>query len=180
MKDREIIKLLESRSGKQKAISLIIDRYQEQTYWHIRSIVIGHDDSKDILQEVFIRVWKNLGSFRADSKLSSWIYRIATNESLRFLNRKVKIDQRKEYLGDMLRHDEASGGAELSGKEVELKLKSALIELSDSERIVFNLRYYQELGYREIAEILEKRENTLKVTYHNAKRRIEEIIKREI
>lgn len=148
-------------------------------YWHIRKMVIDHDDTDDLVQECFVKVWKNIDSFREDAQLYTWIYRIATNESLNFLRKK----KNKFFLPI---HDVASEltrkldtGNNLDGDAIQLKLQKALLKLPDKQRLVFNMKYFDELKYEEIAEITKTTVGSLKASYHHAVKKIEEFIKED-
>ena len=139
-------------------------------------MVIDHDDANDLVQEIFIKIWKNLGSFREDAKLFTWIYRIATNETLSFLRKKSRRfflpigDVSEELMG---RLDE---GVLVDGDEVQMKLQKAVLRLPDKQRLVFNMKYFDELKFDEIAEITETSVGALKASYHHAVKKIEEFI----
>ena len=140
-------------------------------------MVIDHDDADDLVQEIFVKVWKNLTSFREDSKLFTWIYRIATNECLTFLKRKkrkffVPINDVQAELSEKL---DAEPG--ISGDKIQLKLQRALLTLPDKQRMVFNMKYFDDLKFKEIAEITKTSEGALKANYHHAVKKIEEFIK---
>lgn len=171
--------LLRDEKRKAEGIGVLIKTYQEPLYWHIRKLVINHDDSKDVLQEVFLRVWRNIGQFKGDSKLFTWLYRIAGNESLRFLERKQKYLDRQMSIRDML-ETELEASDFISGEEIQIVLQKAILELTEMQRLVFNMRYFDEMNYTDIAEILESTVGSVKVLYHNAKTQIETQIQNEI
>ena len=138
--------------------------------------MIDHDDADDLVQEVFIKVWKYLDNFRGDSQLYTWIYRIATNECLSFLAKKKKrfflpiVDVEKELSNYI------DSGTNLSGDEIHLKLQKALLKLPDKQRLVFNMKYYDDMKYEDIAEITETSVGALKASYHHAVKKIEDIL----
>lgn len=177
MEDHEILRKFAHPDSRQVAFNQLIRKYQQQVYWHIRKMVIDHDDADDLTQEVFIKVWKNLAGFRQDAQLYTWLYRIATNECLNFL----KAKKRRFFLP---LHDL---GAELAGKidenaaftgdEIQLKLQKALLKLPDKQRLVFNMRYYDELTYEEISQILGTSVGALKASYHHAVKKVEEFLR---
>ncbi|PCH78444.1 MAG: RNA polymerase subunit sigma-70 [Flavobacteriaceae bacterium] len=151
--------------------------YKERLYWHIRKIVISHDDADDVLQNTFIKVFKNIHNFKGDSKLFSWMYRIATNESISFINKRAKekhidISQLHTELGTSLQSD-----VYFSGDEIQLLLQQAILRLPQKQQLVFNMKYYEELKYTEISEILDTSVGALKASYFHAVRKIEKIIK---
>ena len=176
MEDKFIITKLRSKETQHYGFNLLIKEYQERVYWHVRKMVIDHDDANDVTQDIFIKVWKNIDSFREDSKLFTWIYRIATNECLNFLGKK----KRKFFIPIADVAGELSGkldsGDGLSGDEIQLKLQKALLKLPDKQRLVFNMKYFEEMKFGEIAEITGTSVGALKASYHHAVKKIEEIL----
>lgn len=176
MEDSELIEKLKNEDTRNYAFNLLVRKYQERIYWHIRKMVIDHDDSDDLVQEVFIKVWKYLDNFRGDSKLYTWIYRIATNECLNFLSKKKKrfflpiVDVEKE-LSEIL-----DSGNYISGDEVQMKLQKALLKLPTKQRLVFNMKYFDNMKYEQIAEITKTSVGALKASYHHAVKKIEKIL----
>jgi RNA polymerase sigma factor (sigma-70 family) len=178
MKDEEIIQLLENPENHEKAFKGILKAYKEKLYYHVRKIVIDHDDADDVTQESFIKIWRNLDKFRGDSKLYTWLYRIATNEALTFLQKKKKdqgisIDDNEGLVSHL---ESSKSDTYMDGEEIEIKLQKALLQLTDKQRVVFNLKYFEELKYEEIAEITETSVGGLKATYHFAVKKIEEFL----
>lgn len=178
MKDEEILKLLEDPNSQKKAFEMILKTYKEKIYYHVRKMVIDHDDADDVSQEVFIKIWRNLDKFRGDSKLYTWVYRIATNEALTFLQRRKRtnsesIDDNSDLLATL---ESSKSDSYVSGDEVQLKLQKALLTLPDKQRLVFNMKYFDNLKYDEIAEITETSVGSLKATYHYAIKKIEEYL----
>lgn len=158
----------------ERGFKLLVDNFQQPIYWHIRRLVVSHEDAEDILQEVFIRVFRHLGQFREESSLSTWIYRIATNECIRFLdNRKEKAVSAEEVQEELMNKLMASDYVDYDN-EMAVKFQQAILTLPEKQRIVFNLRYYDELDYEEIGRITDTRVETLKVNYHYAKEKIKE------
>ena len=156
---------------------MLVRKYQQKVYWLIRKMVISHDDADDLTQEVFIKVHKNIHTFRQDSQLYTWIYRIATNECLNFLQRKKRwffpaSDNSVEELTQKM-----TSSPYISGDEVQMKLQKALLQLPHKQRLVFNMRYFDELPYEEIAEITSTSVGALKASYHLAVKKIEDILK---
>jgi len=175
--DEELIEMLRAK-GKDFAFSFIVKKYKETLYWHIRKMTINHDDADDVLQNTFIKAWKGLDNFRADSKLYTWMYRIATNETISFLNKKRKnialpIDIKDELLSKL------ESDVYFNGDEMQLKLQKAILQLPDKQRIVFNMKYFDEIKYTEMAKILETSEGALKASYHHAVKKIEGYLKTE-
>jgi RNA polymerase sigma-70 factor (ECF subfamily) len=172
--DREILAQFRQESSKNWAFDQLMRKYQQRVYMHIRKMVIDHDDANDLTQEVFVKVWHNLDKFREDSQLFTWLYRIASNECLNFLDKKRRryllpiYDVGKELAGKL---DSNSG---FTGDEIQLKLQKALLTLPDKQKLVFNMRYYDELSYEEIANITGTSVGALKASYHHAVKKIEE------
>ena len=176
MEEELIIDKIRHKETRNYGFNLLVRTYQERIYWHIRKMVIDHDDADDLVQEVFVKVWKNLDSFRSDSKLYTWIYRIATNECLTFLKKK----KRKFFIPMNDVASELSGkvddGNHLNGDEVQLKLQKALLKLPDKQRMVFNMKYFDEMKFQEISDITDTSVGALKASYHHAVKKIEEFI----
>lgn len=176
MSDAELLSGFKIESTKERAYTAIIKKYQEKLYWHIRRMVVDHDDANDVLQNVFIRVWKGLGNFREDSQLYTWLYRIATNESLTFIEQQkkrtsVSLSDVESGLSNKIKADEG-----FDGKKLEWKLQLAIQQLPEKQRAVFNLRYYDEMPYAEMSQVLETSEGSLKASYHHAVKKIEDYI----
>lgn len=174
--DRELLLLFRQPESKEKAYTSIIRKYQEKLYWHIRRMVVDHEDANDVLQNVFIKVWKGLDNFREDSQLYTWLYRIATNESLTFIEQQkkraaVSISNEESGLTGKIKADE-----HFDANKLEWKLQLAIQQLPEKQRIVFNLRYYDEMPYEEMSRVLETSEGALKASYHHAVKKIEEFI----
>jgi RNA polymerase sigma-70 factor (ECF subfamily) len=177
--DTELLIQFRDPVTKERAYTAIIKKYQEKLYWHIRRMVVDHDDANDVLQNVFIRVWKGLENFREDSQLYTWLYRIATNESLTF------IEQQKKRSSVSLNDDEAGLSNKIRAdqhfdfQKLEWKLQLAIQQLPEKQRVVFNLRYYDEMPYEEMSKVLETSEGALKASYHHAVKKIEDYIKND-
>lgn len=154
----------------------VLATYQQPMYWHIRRMVVDHDDAQDVLQETFIKVYKGLESLKDPSAIKAWIYRIATNECLRHLRRRREaamstIDNGEMLMGSLMESDHVDYDNEMA-----VKFQQALLTLSDQQRLVFNLRYYDELPYEEISDLTGSSVDSLKVTYHNAKAKVKKYI----
>jgi RNA polymerase sigma factor (sigma-70 family) len=179
LEDKELLEKFANPDSRNMAFNQLVRKYQQKVYWHIRKMVIDHDDADDLTQEVFIKIWKNLGNFRQDAQLYTWIYRIATNECLQFLSAKKKrfflpiYDITAELAGKI------DASAEYSGEEIQLKLQKALLRLPDKQRLVFNMKYYDDLKYEEISDILGTSVGALKASYHLAVKKIEEFLKQD-
>ena len=177
MTDRELIEQILNEDSRNFGFNQLIRQYQEKVYWHVRKMVIDHDDADDITQDVFVKVWKNLGKFRADSELYTWIYRIATNECLNFLKKKKRrfflpIQDLKSELAGKLESDEM-----ISGDEIQMRLQKELLKLPDKQRMVFNMKYFDEMKFDEISKITGTSVGALKASYHLAVKKIEKNIK---
>lgn len=173
--DSEIIERFNDESGKNYAFNLLVRKYQKKLYYVVRRMVIDHDDANDLVQNVWIKVWANLHTFKSESNLYTWLYRIATNETLTFLNKKKKrllvpiVDVKKELMGKI-------DGGHFDGDEIEKKLQKAMLTLPEKQRLVFQMRYYDETPYEEMSKILTTSVGALKASYHHAAKKIEEII----
>lgn len=177
MEDKELLLKFSNPDSRNVAFNQLVRKYQQKVYWHIRKMVIDHDDADDLTQETFIKVWKNLHTFRQDSQLYTWIYRIATNECLNFLSSK----KRKFFLplhdvqAELTRKLENS--PDIDGSEVQLRLQKALLKLPDKQRLVFNMKYFDDMKYEEISEVLGTSVGALKASYHLAVKKIEDFLK---
>lgn len=172
--DHNILKLFLQKGGEEKAFGLILDKYQERLYWHIRKIVLHHEDANDVLQNTFIKIWKGLESFRSDSELFTWLYRIATNEALTFLKQKANkfgrnIEDPELTIGNRLLADEY-----FDGDEIQLKLQIATSKLPEKQKLVFQMKYFDNMKYEEMSSILDTSVGALKASYHHAVRKIKE------
>lgn len=161
------------------AFSLIVRKYQERLYWHIRKIVICHDDSDDVIQNTFLKVWTGLNGFREDSQLFTWLYRIATNEALSFLKKKrnrflLPLVDVEQHLANTL-----ETSPHINGNEIQLKLQKAVLTLPEKQRLVFNMKYFEELKYEDISSILGTSVGALKASYHHAVKKIEKYMERD-
>ncbi|MGB3181870.1 MAG: RNA polymerase sigma factor [Cyclobacteriaceae bacterium] len=177
MEDKELVRRLKNSQSRNHAFQQLVTKYQERIYWHVRKMVIDHDDADDLVQDIFVKVWKNLDKFREDSNLYTWLYRIATNECLTFLNKKKKryflpIGTGEGELDLKLESDPL-----ISGDEVSMKLQKALLRLPDKQRLVFNMRYFDDIGYEDMAAITDTSVGALKASYHHAVKKIEDFIR---
>ena len=167
-----IIQLKDPRT-RESSFRELVSAHKERLYWHIRKIVLHHDDADDVLQNTFMKVFKHISGFKGDSKLYSWMYRIATNEAISFLNKKAKLLQTD--LQSIQEQSVANLEADVyfDGDEIQLKLQKAIVSLPYKQQLVFNMRYFDELKYEEISAILETSVGALKASYHHAKKKIE-------
>lgn len=176
--DKELIHLFRQPATKEKAFTAIVKKYQEKLYWYIRRMVVDHEDANDVLQNMFIKVWNALDNFREESQLYTWLYRIATNESLSFLEQQKKrtaisLSDVESNLSNKIMADK-----HFDGNKLEWKLQLAIQQLPEKQRLVFNLRYYDEMPYEEMSRVLGTSEGALKASYHHAVKKIEEFIKK--
>jgi RNA polymerase sigma factor (sigma-70 family) len=169
--------MFKSKPDRRKEFSMIVNQYSETLYWKIRRMVLNHDDADDVLQNVFVKAWYNFDSFQNKSKVSTWLYRIAINESLDFLRKKQRVQEvnadEKLSVANSLLADEY-----FDGDRAQALLQDAIAQLPDVQRVVFNLRYYDEMKYSEISKILGTTEGALKASYHIAVSKISEYLKR--
>jgi RNA polymerase sigma-70 factor (ECF subfamily) len=178
-KDEQILQLFKEPNQKEAAFTQLVSNYQERLYWHIRRMVVAHHDTDDILQEVFIKAWRHLDNFRGESSLFTWLYRIATNVTLSYLEaakRKAhsSFDAHSTYFEHKLVAEKG-----YDSNKIEWKLQKAIQSLPEKQKVVFNLRYYDELPYHEMAAILETSEGALKASYHHAVKKITASLKED-
>lgn len=167
-----ILRLKDPRS-KEAAFRELLQLYKERLYWHIRKIVLNHNDADDALQNTFIKIYRSIDKFKGESKLFSWMYRIATNESITLLNKNAKRLQitNEEYQDKAINN--LTADVYFEGDAIQLKLQKAIATLPEKQQLVFNMRYFDDLKYKDIAEILETSEGALKASYHIAAKKIE-------
>jgi RNA polymerase sigma-70 factor (ECF subfamily) len=172
-----LITQLQNQKTKEVAFKQLLSLYKERLYWHIRKIVVSHDDADDVLQNTFIKIFKNIDRFKNNSKLYSWMYRIATNEAITFINKRAKernvdITEYQQQLISTLDSDHW-----FTGDEIQLILQKAIATLPQKQQLVFNMKYFDEMKYSQISEILETSIGALKASYHIAVKKIEQFIK---
>ena len=176
MSDEEIIQHFKSADTRSYAFNLLVRKYQQKLYWLLRRMVVDHDDADDLLQNVWIKVWQNLESFKAESQLYTWLYRISVNEALSHLDKK----KRRFFLplGDVEAElgNKIDTGNTVSGDELQIKLQKAILKLPEKQRVVFQLRYYDEMPYEQMSKVLDTSVGALKASYHHAARKIEAYI----
>jgi len=171
--DTQLIEMLRDESQRRKAFNMLVDEYSERLYWQIRKMVLSHDDANDILQNTFLKSWSNIEQFRGESKISTWLFKIAINETYTFLNKERQKNQSNfTDLEDTLVQN-LEGDPWFSGDEAVLKLQKAILTLPDKQRLVFNMKYYNEMKYEEISEVLGTSVGALKASYHYAVQKIE-------
>lgn len=171
--DRDIIKAFKTPGQEETAFNQLVLKYQERLYWHIRKIVVSHDDADDVLQNSMIKIWKSLGNFRSESGLYTWLYRIATNESLSFLKLKKKKSFAPWVDVEQKISDDLEADPWFNGEEIQLKLQQAILKLPEKQRIVFNMKYFDEQKYGDMSKILGTSVGALKASYHHAVKKIE-------
>ena len=176
LEDSLLLMEFKNAATKERSFTAIIKKYQEKLYWHIRRMVVEHEDANDVLQNMFIKVWNGLENFREDSQLYTWMYRIATNESLTFIEQQkkrssVSISNENNGLSNTLRADK-----NFDINKAEWKLQLAMQQLPEKQKAVFSLRYYDEMPYAEMSKVLETSEGALKASYHHAVKKIEDYI----
>ena len=175
MNDKDILKLYRE-GGREEAFRLLVQTYRERLYWHIRRMVLDHDDADDCLQNTFVKAWQSLDRFRGDSQLYTWLYRIATNESITFL---TKQQTRGEW-ADLDAARRLSSDPWFDGDQLQLALHRAIAKLPPKQKAVFNLRYFDEMPYEQISRVLETSEGALKASYHHAYEKVKAWVKEEI
>ena len=177
--DKEIIEIYRQEGREEYAFNLLVRKYSERLYWHIRKLTCSHDDANDLLQTTLVKIWQNLPTFREESKLYTWLYRIATNETLTFLKKKrlvslLSLSDYNSILENKLHSDKY-----FNGDKLQLALHRAIIKLPDKQRAVFNLRYFQQLKYEDISEIMNTSVGALKASYHHAYQKIKTQLENE-
>lgn len=179
MEDQELLAKIRNPETRNYGFNMLVRTYQQKVYWLCRKMVVDHDDADDVTQEVFIKVHKAIDAFREDAQLYTWLYRIATNECLTFIKKK----RRRFFLpigdveGEMAAIIEATPS--VPGDEIQKKLQKALLRLPDKQRLVFNLKYYEDMSYEQMAQVTGTSEGALKASYHHAVKKIEEFLKED-
>jgi RNA polymerase sigma-70 factor (ECF subfamily) len=174
--EEQLLARLRDPKTQREAFATLVAEYSERLYWQIRKMVLSHEDSNDILQEVFIKAWTNIDNFRGESKLTTWLYRIAINESITFLNKKrtqnnISVDDENSFLLSRLEGDQY-----FNGDEAQKLLQRAILTLPDKQRLVFQMKYFDEMKYEEMSEILSTSVGALKASYHHAVKKIENFL----
>ena len=175
--DQDLLLRFKEPATREQAFTAIIKKYQEKLYWHIRRMIVDHDDTNDVLQNMFIKVWKGLENFREDSQLYTWLYRVATNECLTYIEQQkkrssVSFSEVETGLSNKIMADKY-----FDANKLEWKLQLAIQQLPDKQKVVFNLRYYDEMPYEEMSRVLGTSEGALKASYHHAVKKIEDYIR---
>ena len=178
--EKEIVVLLQDPARQREAFACIVKEYSKQLYWQIRRLVLSHDDANDILQNTFVKAWTNIDYFRGDAKLSTWLYRIAFNECLTFLNKQHANSPLSIDDADAEMINKLEGDVYFDGDRTLLLFQKAIQSLPEKQRIIFNLKYFQEMKYEEISEILGTSTGGLKASYHHAVKKIEAFLKEHL
>jgi len=177
--DIQLLKQLKSETHKEQAFKTLLTLYKERLYWHIRNIVKSHDDTDDVLQNTFIKIYKNITNFKGDSKLFSWMYRIATNEAITFINKKAKRQQITNKDVQQIAIDNLVTDVYFEGDTIQLKLQQAIATLPQKQQLVFNMKYFEDIKYKDMADILKTSEGALKASYHIAVKKIESYLTKD-
>jgi RNA polymerase sigma-70 factor (ECF subfamily) len=177
--EETLVKELKQKATQARAFQLLVDTYKQRLYWHIRRILLDHDDTDDVLQNTFIKIFRGIEGFKGDSKLYSWMYRIATNEALQFLKNKsrkwgITDGEIQERMTNNLRAD-----VYFEGDEIQLQLQRAISKLPEKQKLVFNMKYFEGMKYEEISKILDTSVGALKASYHLAAKKIESFLKED-
>ena len=178
--ERKLLRALRHPQTASQAFEQVVSTYQEPLYWHIRKMVFSHEDSNDILQNIFLKAWNALPQYRGEASLSTWLYRIATNEALTYLNKQeaqakiIGLDLQEELLGHL------TSDPYFDGDEAQLTLQKAILTLPEKQRLVFNMKYFTDMTYEQMGEILSTSTGALKASYHHAVKKIEEYLKNSL
>ena len=176
--EKELVKQLQDEKTASRAFETLLKTYTEPVYWQIRRMVLNHDDANDIVQNVFIKAWTNLHNFRGDAKLSTWLFNIAVNESINFIN---KEKHRAQNMGgdteeDSLLIKNLEADEYFDGDALQVELQTAIAKLPEKQRLVFNMRYYDEMKYEDISDVLGTSVGALKASYHHAVKKITDFL----
>ncbi|MBP6758341.1 MAG: sigma-70 family RNA polymerase sigma factor [Flavobacterium sp.] len=174
--EQEFIQELLNPKTQNQAFQKLLKEYQKPLYNHVRNILLNHDDADDVLQNTFVKVFQNLNKFKGESKLFSWMYRIATNEALTFLNHKAKLGGVSSETLQNKTIDKLKADIYFDGNDIQIKLQKAIIQLPEKQQLVFKMKYFEELKYEEISEILGTSVGALKASYHHAVKKIEAFV----
>ena len=180
IKDDELLALLAQPETLEKGFRLLMQQYQERLYWHIRRIVTEHEDANDVIQNTFVKVYRSIGKFKGDSKLYTWLYRIATNESLTFLKKRQRTGTESLSSDENSWENRLEAESYYDGNDAQALLEKALLTLPDKQRVVFTMRYYEELSYQDMSDVLETSVGALKASYHHAVKKIEAFVRQHL
>ena len=178
-KDEDLQKLLSQPNKRAGAFTTVVRDYQERLYWHIRKMVLSHEDANDVLQNTLMKAWNGLDGFRGESQVSTWLYKIATNETLTFLaNKRLRnvnsIDEVEDGMIQNLKAD-----TYFNGNELQLRLQQAILTLPEKQRLVFNMKYFEDITYEQMEAVLGTTAGALKASYHHAVKKIERFFEDE-
>ena len=177
IQEADLVRTLQSKAQKEAAFRVLVAEYKERLYWHIRKIVINHDDADDVLQNTFIKVFKNIDSFKGDSKLYTWLYRIATNEAITFINKRAKRNRITNEKVQQQAIDRLETDVYFEGDAIQVQLQRAIATLPQKQQLVFNMKYFEDHTYEELSEILDTSVGGLKSSYHIAVKKITALLK---
>lgn len=170
--DQELLVLIGSSRTRDEGFRKLMTKYQERIYWHVRKMVLDHDDTDDVVQNTFIKVYRGIGSFRGDAKLYTWLYRIASNEAISFLKKKKRKETDSMDEGDFSVADQLRADPYFDGSEAQLQLQAAVAGLPEKQKLVFTMKYYDEMTYQQISEVLETSVGGLKASFHHAVQKV--------
>lgn len=177
--EQELITLLQQESTREKGFRILVLQYQERLYWHIRRIVKTHEDANDVTQNVFIKIYRNINKFKGDSKLYTWLYRIATNESLTFVKKQQRQSTEAFDNPEFNFSERLTAEVHVESSDIQKALQKAIDQLPEKQRLVFTMRYFDDMSYQAISDILGTSQGGLKASYHHAAKKIEAFIKRQ-
>ncbi|MDD2436721.1 MAG: RNA polymerase sigma factor [Massilibacteroides sp.] len=179
-REDEILRRLKSPDTQRSAFTQLVNLYSEKLYWHIRKLVLNHDDANDILQNTFLKAWLNIESFRGDSLLSTWLYKIAVNECITFLNKQRTQNNMSLDDTDVFLLERIKGDTFFDGDAAQIKLQEAILTLPEKQRIVFVMKYFDDMKYEDMSQILETSVGALKASYHHAVKKVEEFLTKDV
>lgn len=174
--EKELVKQLQNPKTASQAFNVLLKTYSQPVYWQIRKMVLNHDDANDLVQNVFLKAWNNLHNFRGDAKLSTWLFKIAVNESINFINKEKQRQQINEDADDSFLLNNLEADSFFDGDELQKELQGVIAKLPEKQRLVFNMRYYDEMKYEEMSEVLGTSVGALKASYHHAVKKVTEAL----
>ncbi|MDR2118352.1 MAG: sigma-70 family RNA polymerase sigma factor [Tannerellaceae bacterium] len=176
----ELVERLRNPSTLRDAFAQVVSLYGEKLYWQIRKMVLNHDDANDLLQNTFLKAWTNIDCFRGDAKLSTWLYKIAINECITFLNRQRSVYNVPMNDSDVFLLERLKGDVYFDGDNAQMKLQEAILLLPEKQRLVFQMKYFDEMKYEEMSDILGTSVGALKASYHHAVKKVEEFLTKDL
>lgn len=174
--EKVLVEQLQNKATAAKAFDILVRKYSQPVYWQIRKMVANHDDADDLVQNVFVKAWNNLHNFRGDAKLSTWLFKIAINESINFINKEKQRQQMSEDSDDSFLLSNIEADEYFDGDQLQIDLQKAIAKLPEKQRLVFNMRYYDEMKYEEMSDILGTSVGALKASYHHAVKKVTEAL----